>query len=217
MPAKRALKIPPPNTSPRDSLPPSDHATVDTVLKELKQSTRRLQDALELHHVELQVLEKLYYKGNNQHRTALFWRRVLDIRRFARRLEGADLYGLMDGVRVSFWGDETQRNPRILKGSWTCYPDAKTVQTVLRRLIDCHTLVQHMHEHVSKAHNHFNLEFQGGAFLQLILTLTAISSRIGMLLTEVIQPAIEQAGQVLYKLLFFVLHVSGQLVNTTLH
>jgi hypothetical protein len=82
-----------------------------------------------------------------------------------------------------------------------------------------------MHEHVTKAHksattilvylffgahkgylSHFNLEFQTGAFLQLILTLTAISSRIAILLTE-IQPTIELACRALHSLLC-VLHVS---------
>lgn len=108
MPARRTLTISPPNTSPRNSLAASDHATVDTVLKNLKQCTRHLQSALETQHLELQVLEKLYYKGNNQHRTALFWRRVSDIRRFGRRLEGADLHGLVEGVRISFWSSEAR-------------------------------------------------------------------------------------------------------------
>ena len=109
MPAKRTLTLPPPNISPRNSLPSDDHTVVDAVLKELKQCTRRLQTACEMLHIELQVLEKLYYKGNNQHRTALFWRRVSDIRRFGRRLESADVYGLVEGVRLSFWGSEAKR------------------------------------------------------------------------------------------------------------
>ena len=88
-----------------------------------------------------------------------------------------------------------------------------------------------MHEGTSKAHkyvritmasayntdigscSHFNLEFQGGAFLQLILTLTAISSRVAMLLTEKIRPGIEQSCQALHKLLHFVLHVRGSRMN----
>ena len=88
-----------------------------------------------------------------------------------------------------------------------------------------------MHEGTSKAHkyveitvanaqnvdinpcSHFNLEFQGGAFLHLILTLTAISSRVAMLLTEEIRPAIEQSCQALHKLLHSALHVRGSRMN----
>lgn len=108
MAARRAFNISPPNISPRNSMDPSNHPAVDSVLKDLKQCARRLQAALASQHVELQVLEMLYYKGNNQHRTALFWRRVSDMRRFGRRLEGANLHALVDGVRMSFWGIDMQ-------------------------------------------------------------------------------------------------------------
>ncbi|KAI0341705.1 hypothetical protein BDW22DRAFT_264895 [Trametopsis cervina] len=200
MAGRRVFVLAPPNISPRDSLAADKHSAVDGILKELKQCTRRLQTALASQHVDLQVLERLYYKGNNQHRTALFWRRVAEIRRLGRRLESADVHGLIESLRVSFWASqESQQNAKLLKGPWLCYPDAKTAHLVLRRLIDCHMLVRHMHDHVTKAHNHFNLELQTGAFLQFILTLTAISSRVAVLLTE-IQAAVELACQTICKL-----------------
>ncbi|KAI0695910.1 hypothetical protein BC835DRAFT_1344488 [Cytidiella melzeri] len=200
MPAHRTPTTAPPKALPRSGLNSSYHPVVDSVLKDLKQCTRRLQPALASQHVELQVLEKLYYKGNNQHRTALFWRRVCDIRRFGRRLEGVRLHALVDRVRLSFWGNDVQSNSKSLKGPWLYYPDGRTVEAALRRLVDCHILVKRMHEHVGKAHNHFNLQFQTGAFLQLILTLTAISARIAILLTE-IQYSIEAGCHALHKLL----------------
>lgn len=48
--------------------------------------------------------------------------------------------------------------------------------------------------------SHFNLEFQTGAFLQLILTLTAISSRVAILLTE-IESSIELGCEALCRFL----------------
>ena len=109
MQARRTVNIPPATCLPRSTLDASIHSSIDSALKDLKQCTKRLQTALATQQVDLQVLEKLYYKGNNQHRTALFWRRVSDIRRFGRRLEGADVYGLVETFHLSFWGNETQK------------------------------------------------------------------------------------------------------------
>ena len=33
------------------------------------------------------MLERLYYKGKNQHRTALFWQRVAEMRKFGERVD----------------------------------------------------------------------------------------------------------------------------------
>lgn len=48
--------------------------------------------------------------------------------------------------------------------------------------------------------SHFHLELQTGAFLQLILTLTAIASRVAVLLAE-IESAIEQGCQAVSRFL----------------
>ena len=109
MVARRNAIIPPPIPSPRDTLEVKNHSLVDSVLKELKQCTKRLQAAFTSQQVDLQILERLYYKGNNQHRTALFWRRVSDIRRFGRRMASADIYRVVEAIRLSFWGSSAQR------------------------------------------------------------------------------------------------------------
>ena len=105
MPPQRRVTLPTPVCAPRNSVNQESHPVVDAVLKDLKICTRRLQAALSSHRTELQVLEKLHYKGNNQHRTALFWRRVADIKRSARRIEELELFDVVEKVRLSFWGD----------------------------------------------------------------------------------------------------------------
>lgn len=98
-----------PSCSPRSSVDAPHQPIIDSILKELKICTRRLHTALASQEIELRILERLYYKGNHQHRTALFMRRVADVRRFGRRLEELRLHAMMDTVRLSFWGEESLR------------------------------------------------------------------------------------------------------------
>ena len=101
----------PPETQflPRTFLDVSVYPRIDSILKQLRTCTRRLQNLLSLHRDEIQVLERLYYKGKNQHRTALFWQRVAEIRKYGDRLERMELFDLMESLRLSFWGHPSQR------------------------------------------------------------------------------------------------------------
>lgn len=81
--------------------PPS---AIDAALKTLKTSSRQLQTFLAAFRDEMQTLERLYYKGKNQHRAALFWRRVSEVRRYGERFNRAELAELVEGFRRSFWG-----------------------------------------------------------------------------------------------------------------
>lgn len=104
--AARRVALPPPVTYlPKTSLDSAAQSSVHSILKQLKSCTRRLQTALASHALELRVLERLYYKGKNQHRTALFWRNVAEMRRYGERVETTDLYGLVERMRVAFWGE----------------------------------------------------------------------------------------------------------------
>ena len=90
--------------TPKSALSPSDLISIDSILKDLKNCTRRLNTAFQSQQTELQVLERLFYKGKNQHRSALFWRRIEEIRRYALRLTKQDVYTLVENLRLSFWG-----------------------------------------------------------------------------------------------------------------
>jgi hypothetical protein len=91
----------------RGSLNSSKHPSVDVFLKSLKLHTRTLGAIFAQHATELAVLERLHYLNNNQHRPALFWRRVVEARRYARRLRSFDVPLLVDGLRRSFYGGIT--------------------------------------------------------------------------------------------------------------
>jgi hypothetical protein len=94
---------------PRASLHASKHGAVDSFLKSLKLHSRQLQSNLELFQIEYRVLERIYYKGKNQHRTALFWKRAMEARRYCQRLEVLEVVQLFGDFRRSFY-EENKSN-----------------------------------------------------------------------------------------------------------
>jgi hypothetical protein len=89
----------------RSSLELSNCIFIDGALKDLKAASRRLRSACAALQDESRVLERLYYKGKNQHRSALFWRHVSEVRRYYRRLEELRLTRVVEDLRGSFFGD----------------------------------------------------------------------------------------------------------------
>lgn len=75
----------------------------DSSLKELRSCSRQLSSILSCLEDELRLLERLYYKGVNQHRSAMFWHKVEEIRRLGARLLEVQLLDLTDGLRYSFY------------------------------------------------------------------------------------------------------------------
>jgi hypothetical protein len=106
MNVRRARSCAPSATSfsERASLENSLHSTVDGILKDLKACSRRLQAALASYQDEMQVLERLYYRSKNQHRAALFFKRIAEIRRYGWRLLEANMAGDVHLLRASFYG-----------------------------------------------------------------------------------------------------------------
>ncbi len=109
MTPRRHVPSPPLNCLPRHSLDSEHHPVIDAALKQLKACSRRLQAALDSHRTELQVLERLYYKGKNQHRTALFWQRVAELRKFGERVDEMHMDEVVENIRLSFWGEPSVR------------------------------------------------------------------------------------------------------------
>ncbi|EIW60456.1 uncharacterized protein TRAVEDRAFT_165252, partial [Trametes versicolor FP-101664 SS1] len=199
-PPRRHLAPPPLVCSPRASIDPVDTPEIDGVLKQLKACSRRLQAALACHRTELQVLERLYYKGKNQHRTALFWQRVAEMRKLGERVDEMNMDDAVESLRLAFWGDPSSRTPKLLKGPWTHCPDAKVLLFVMERCSACCTLVDRARERLLRAYESFTLMMQTGAFLQLVLALAAIASRLSLVLSEV-RSALEVSWAASYRAL----------------
>lgn len=170
---------------PRTQLDVAHHSTIDSALKDLKQLTRRLQAALTSQQLELRILDKLYYKGNNQHRSALFWRRISEVRKFTRRFDSLRLQAVSDSIRMMFWGESEEKSQKNMKAAWSHVPSSQKIQTFLTRIRTTHTLVFKARECFKRAFEHLNLNLQTGAFLQFILTLSALVARLDHLFSEI--------------------------------
>ena len=104
---QRRIKLPRPASAPRSLLDESRHASLDVSLKNLKLCSRRIQIALQTFKEEYRILDRTYYKGKNQHRGTLFWKRVVEIRRYCSRVDDGHINSLVEALRSSFYGGGT--------------------------------------------------------------------------------------------------------------
>ena len=105
---RRVTKPPKPVLSVRSQVDKDLHASVDTALRDLKKFSRRGHATFDAFSEELQVLDRVFYKGKNQHRSALFFRRVADMRKFSLRIAEYNAPQIVDSCRCSFFGPDVQ-------------------------------------------------------------------------------------------------------------
>ena len=98
----------------RLSMNASQCSLVDTVLKNFKLLSRQLHTLIITHATELQILQRLYYKNKNQHRGSLFWRKVVEIRRYSEKFEQHKLQILIDDFRCTFYGPGVDKYASIV-------------------------------------------------------------------------------------------------------
>ena len=94
---------------PRSETDPNIHSRVDEALKRFKVASKRIQLAAAAFAEEGRLLERLYYKSKNQHRSALFFQRIEQVRRIARRITAQNLPLLVDGFRNAFYQEVPKR------------------------------------------------------------------------------------------------------------
>lgn len=186
MNARRARRCVPTDTSfsERASLENSLRSTVDTILKDLKACSRRLQAALASYQDEMQVLERLYYRSKNQHRAALFFKRISEIRRYGWRLLEVNMAEDVHLLRASFYGATVVQSGKLMRGSWNHVPSRSYVSFIAERFKAYSCLILKTSERVREAYYHFSLAMQSGAFIQLIVLFAGLASRMATLLTE---------------------------------
>jgi len=92
-----------PQSRTRTHLDASVTTHIDKSLKSLKRCSKRLAASCELFSSEYALLERMYYKGKNQHRAAIFWKRVVEVRRYAARLNLLGFSGLLNAYQNSFF------------------------------------------------------------------------------------------------------------------
>ncbi|KAG7092421.1 hypothetical protein E1B28_008777 [Marasmius oreades] len=165
----------------RASLPQVYHSGVDSILKDLKTCSKRLRTTLSSYETELKILERIYYKSKNQHRSALFWRRLVETRRFGRRIEQIGLGPFLDALRTSFCRED---NPKLLKGSWTHYPDKAFVLRITEECTLFSKLLDEGRARLQETYRILSLEMQSGAFIHVILIILSMVSRLALLTSD---------------------------------
>jgi len=100
-----STRIPNVTLQERTNVNPSTFSAVDAFLKPLKTTCRRLHAVSTTLSNEEQLLNRVFYKGKNQHRSALFWRKAADLRRFAERVRRLKIAETADALRFSFFGE----------------------------------------------------------------------------------------------------------------
>lgn len=169
----------------RAGLDPASCDAVNAFLKIFKGHVRRAQTAFSLHADEVAILERLFYKGKNQHRSSLFWQRVSEMRRYGHRLQEMRTCDLSEALRISFYGEEATMSAKILKGAWTQYPSSSRFMYTLKQLRTCHHLIEKSRGRLRDIYHFFTLIMRDGAFMQLTLTMVAIASRLDQVLSQV--------------------------------
>ncbi|VDC06585.1 unnamed protein product [Peniophora sp. CBMAI 1063] len=169
----------PPAISPvlRAGLGSRAQESVDGFLKALKLHTRRLSSVMEAHAAELGLLERLYYKGKNQHGASLLWGRVREMRRYVQRLRDLDLLVATQNLRAAFYGETTTASTKKLRGSWTHYPDSRYLTWLLRHLSTATELADKTATSMLRVFEWIMLFMQNGEFLQMTVTFSALAAR----------------------------------------
>ncbi|KAF9005611.1 hypothetical protein BDQ17DRAFT_358971 [Cyathus striatus] len=190
------------STSTRSAVPNELHSSINQALKDIKIFTRRLQLTLITYSEEAQVLERIYYKGKNQHRTALFWRRVEELRKCCRRVSAFNILPNVRSLRCSFFGPDAATkfvifllmpacpchvfSLSLLKGSWTHLPNIEAVSAFVKELAVYSHSLEKMRQRIAGAYQLFAISMQSAAFLQALVILAAIACRLHALSAELL-------------------------------
>jgi hypothetical protein len=105
---KRTVAPPKAEYTPKAQLAEGLHSRVEAQLKRLKLVSRELRHHIAAFESEARILERVYYKGKNQHRSAVFWQRLVEIRKYATRLTDVHVDEIVERLRASFFGEAAQ-------------------------------------------------------------------------------------------------------------
>ncbi|CAE6510113.1 unnamed protein product [Rhizoctonia solani] len=156
-----------------------DIPAVTQLLKQLKSGHKNVRSSQKLLFTEMHLLERVYYKGKNQHGLSLFWRSVVSVRRMSTRIYEANIPGLLE-VLGGMFHEEPFEGQKIFSGAWTRVPPPTNVAQILERLLDIEILLKSAITAFQKAYSQqraFCLAMSNTAFLQLTLVLVSIVSR----------------------------------------
>ncbi|KAF8610087.1 hypothetical protein BDV93DRAFT_549938 [Ceratobasidium sp. AG-I] len=183
MPRRQFRLVASDDYKPRSNL---DIPSVGHLLKSLKSGHKNVRSSQNQLFAEMHILERVYYKGKNQHGLALFWRSVVSVRRMASRIHETNIPGLLE-VLASLFHEESFGAPKVFSGAWTRIPSFENVGKILQRLLDISLLLRTANEAFQKAYRAFCLFMSNTAFLQLTIVLVSVDARMTSLASSLLQ------------------------------
>ncbi|CAE6517692.1 unnamed protein product [Rhizoctonia solani] len=183
MPQRRFRLVASADYRPRDNL---DIPAITQLLKQLKSGNKNARSSQKLLFAEMHVLERVYYKGKNQHGLSLFWRSVVSVRRMSKRIYETNLPGLLETLGGMFH-EEPFEGQKVFSGAWTRVPPSANVAQILERLLDIEVLLKSAVVSFQKAYRAFCLAMPNTAFLQLTIVLVSIVSRTSAVATTLLE------------------------------
>ncbi|CAE6421636.1 unnamed protein product [Rhizoctonia solani] len=182
MPQRRFRLVASTDYKSRDNL---DVPAVAQLLKQLKSGHKNARNSQKLLFTEMHLLERVYYKGKNQHGLSLFWRSVVSVRRMSARVYETNLPGLLE-VLGSMFHEEPFGGQKVFSGAWTRIPPVSSIAQIMQRILDIGMLLQAAIGAFQKAYRAFCLALPNTAFLQLTIVLMSIVSRASVVSSALI-------------------------------
>ncbi|CAE6414030.1 unnamed protein product [Rhizoctonia solani] len=170
MPQRRFRLVASADYRPRDNI---DVPAVAQLLKQLKSGHKNARNSQKLLFTEMHILERVYYKGNNQHGLSLFWRSVVSVRRMSARIYETNLPGLLEALG-SMFHEEMFGGQKVFSGAWTRIPSLSSIAQIMERLLDIGMLLQAIsfrRSAPSKKHTISRINAVSSAFLDTISTI----------------------------------------------
>ncbi|QRW00052.1 hypothetical protein RhiJN_28070 [Ceratobasidium sp. AG-Ba] len=183
MPQRRFRFIASDNYTPRSN---TDVPSIGQLLKKLKTSNRDIRSSQKQLGAEIHLLERVYYKGKNQHGLSLFWRNVVATRRMASRVHEVNIPRLLE-ILAGMFHDEEFGGTKVFSGAWTRIPPPENVAKIIERLLDIVKLLKSASTEFLKAYRAFCLFMPTTAFLQLTIVLVGIVARANALASSLLE------------------------------
>ncbi|KAG9125940.1 hypothetical protein FRC07_005518 [Ceratobasidium sp. 392] len=118
-----------------DSYRPRSNADIPSIghlLKILKTNSKNVRSGQKQLLAEIHLLERVYYKGKNQHGLSLFWRSVVSARRMASRIYEVNIPRLLE-ILAGMFHEEAFTGTKVFSGAWTRIPPPENLAKILER------------------------------------------------------------------------------------
>ncbi|GES86334.1 hypothetical protein RCL_jg18449.t1 [Rhizophagus clarus] len=126
---------------------------------------------------EVNILERLYYKNKNQHQRAGYFRKIIEVRKFFKRVKEMEINELMSEFIGAFYSTKIEK----IRNTWDQVPSQEMVIFVMNRLIGVVLLMKKALQILSDAFSTFGALLRQTEFMSFALACLAILARLDII------------------------------------